>query len=189
MYATQELRDEHEGIMTALAVLDRLANEIEAGRTVSIDDLEQIVDFLKTFADRCHHGKEEDLLFPALERAGIPKENGPIGVMLTDHTHGREYIRAMSDALAGMREGKPDSGPAFASAAHGYVRLLSSHIEKENQVLFVMAERVLPPEEHDRLAKEFECVEQERIGPGVHERYHALLDRLRQEYLTPSKVR
>lgn len=188
MYATQELRDEHEGIKVALAVLDRLANDIEAGQWVHLDDLEQIVDFLKTFADRCHHGKEEDLLFPSLEKAGVPKEGGPIGVMLADHTQGREYIRAMSDALPGMREGKAESGQAFASAAHGYVRLLSSHIEKENQVLFVMAEQVLPPQEHDRLAKEFECVERERIGPGVHERYHALLDRWQKEYLEPQKV-
>lgn len=183
MYATQDLRNEHEGIKVALAVLDHLANEIEADRAVNVDDLEQIVDFLKTFADRCHHGKEEDLLFPALEAAGIPKENGPIGVMLADHTQGRDYIRAMNDALAGVREGAPADRKAFAVAAQGYARLLRDHIEKENNVLFVLAEQRLSPEEHVRLVEGFERIEQERIGPGVHERYHAMLDRLRDEYL------
>ena len=188
MYATQDLRNEHEGIKVALAVLGHLANEIEADRAVGFDDLEQIVDFLKTFVDRCHHGKEEDLLFPALEAAGVPKENGPIGAMLADHSRGREYIRAMNDALAGVREGLPADGKAFTAAAQGYVRLLSDHIEKENNVLFVMAEQQLPPEEHARLSEGFERIEQERIGPGVHERYHAMLDRLSAEYLTESEA-
>lgn len=184
MYATQDLRDEHEGIKVALAVLDHLANEIEANRPVSLDDLAQIVDFLKTFADRCHHGKEEDLLFPALEAVGVPRENGPIGVMLADHDLGRGFIRAMGEALAG----NPVDRKAFAVAAHWYAQLLTNHIEKENNLLFVMAERQLSPEEHARLAEGFERMEQERIGPGVHERYHAMLKRLEDQYLTePAK--
>lgn len=183
MYATQELRDEHEGIRIALAVLDHLADEAEAGRSVSADDIEQIVDFLRTFADRCHHGKEEDLLLPALERAGIPREDGPIGVMLADHDEGRTHIRAMSESIAGLREDAPGAKAAFASAARGYAQLLNEHIMKENSVLFVMAEQNLSPEEHTRLAEGFEQIEQERIGPGVHEQYHALLHRLQDKYL------
>src|SRR5450759_3612413 len=103
--------------------------------------------------------------------------------MLADHTRGREYIRAMNDVLAGVSGGTRADRMAFAVAAHGYARLLRSHIEKENNVLFVMAEKQLPAEEHARLAEGFERIEQERIGPGVHERYHALLHRLRDEYL------
>ncbi len=182
-YATQELRDEHEGIKVAIAVLDRLADDLEAGRTVEADDLDGLVDFIKTFADRCHHGKEEDLLFPALEKVGIPREGGPIGVMLTEHKCGREFVRGMADALPGIREGDPDARKAFASAAHGYVQLLTEHIEKENNILFCMAEQHLCEDEHARLTTEFERVEQERIGPGVHERYHALLDRLGEKYM------
>ncbi|MHB1001179.1 MAG: hemerythrin domain-containing protein [Armatimonadota bacterium] len=184
MYATQDLRDEHEGIKIALAVLDRLANDLEAGKTVELDDVEQLVDFLKTFADKCHHGKEEELLFPALEKAGIPVDGGPIGVMLTDHTHGREFISAMNSALPGLRKGDAGAVKTFADAAHGYVNLLNDHIVKENTVLFVMAEQRLSPEEHSKMAEGFECIEQERIGPGVHERYHAMLDRLQHKYLS-----
>lgn len=183
MYATQDLRDEHEGIKIALAVLDRLANDLEAGKTVDTGDAEELVDFLRTFADRCHHGKEEDLLFPSLEKAGIPKEGGPIGVMLTEHTHGRDYIKAMSEALPMLRQNDPAARSQFASAAHGYAQLLRDHIAKENTVLFNMAEKFLPPEEHTRLKEGFDRIEEERIGPGVHERYHAMLDRLRDKYL------
>lgn len=184
MYATQDLRDEHEGIKIALAVLDRLADDIGNGRTVDLDDVEQLVDFLKTFADRCHHGKEEDLLFPALEKAGIPREGGPIGVMLTEHTHGRDNILAMTEALPGLRQKDPDAQTIFAQAAHGYSRLLTDHIAKENMVLFVIAEQHLSPEEHARLKEGFDKIEEERIGPGVHEKYHAMLDRFQERYLS-----
>ncbi len=183
MNATDDLRNEHEGIKVALAVLDRLAGDLEAGRGADVDDVDAIIDFLRTFADRCHHGKEEDLLFPAMEKAGVPREGGPIGVMLTEHTHGREFIRAMADSLPGLRAGDPDARRTFAQAAHGYVRLLNDHIRKENDVLFTMADRHIPQEEQASLTEGFERIEQERIGPGVHERYHAMLDRLRDRYL------
>jgi hemerythrin-like domain-containing protein len=190
LYATDDLRSEHEGIKIALAVLEHLANEIQAGREVNLDDVEQLVDFLQTFADRCHHGKEEDLLFPALEKAGVPREGGPVGVMLSEHTHGREFIQTMNNALPGLRRNDAGAKSAFVKAAHGYVQLLSDHIEKENNVLFDLAERHLPSETHAQLSEGFEKIEQERIGPGVHERYHAMLDRLQDEYLTsPSKTK
>lgn len=189
MFATEDLRNEHEGIKVALEALRQMALEVQSEWVVSNVDLEQIIDFLKVFVDRCHHGKEEDLLFPALEMVGVAKENGPIGVMLAEHSQGREYIRAMSKALAGVIKGIPADRRAFVAAAQGYVQLLSNHIEKENNVLFVMAERLLSPVTHERLLKGFELIELERIGPGVHERYHLLLDQLRDKYpQTPDAV-
>ncbi len=183
MYATQELRNEHEGILVILEVLEQIAGEAAQGKAIDTEHAGQILDFLRTFADRCHHGKEEDLLFPALEAIGLPREGGPIGVMLTDHTQGRAYIRGMGDALERLRNGE-DAGTAFAAGAEGYVNLLRARIGKENQVLFVMAERMLPPETHAELARAFERVEAERIGPGVHERYHAMIHALQRVYLT-----
>ncbi len=182
MYATQQLRDEHEGIKVVLDVLEHLGREMALGHPVETDALAQIVDFLRTFADRCHHGKEEALLFPALEAVGLPRDGGPIGVMLADHTEGRMHIRAMVDALARLQAGD-DAGAAFADHALAYVRLLRAHIEKENQVLFVMAERLLPAKVHATLTAEFDRVEAEQIGPGVHERYHALIHELQERYL------
>lgn len=183
MYATQQLRDEHEGILVMLSVLDHLGHELLQGRQVNLTHLEQILDFLRTFADTCHHGKEEALLFPALQQAGLPTDGGPIGVMLHEHTIGREHIRGMREALDGLRANVPDAGPTFARHALAYVSLLRDHIAKENNVLFAMAERMLTPEEHQRLAKEFDRVEEEQIGPGVHERYHNLIHQLRDQYL------
>ncbi|HOF87500.1 MAG TPA: hemerythrin domain-containing protein [Armatimonadota bacterium] len=182
MYATDQLRAEHEGITVMLSVLERLADDVSAGRAVNLDHLAQVLDFLRTFADACHHGKEEELLFPALGRAGLPAEGGPVGVMLLEHTQGRAYIRGMADALEALRAGT-GGATSFAKNAYGYVQLLRAHIDKENDILFVMAERLLPPAVHAQLIGEFETVEQERIGDGVHERYHALIHELEAIYL------
>lgn len=183
MYATQDLRNEHEGVKIALAVLGRMADDIDSGCDVNIADVEQLMDFLKTFVDRCHHGKEENLLFPALEAAGVPRENGPIGVMLLEHVRGREYIQAMRESIVGVKEHSSADSRKFTEAARGYISLLSSHIMKENDVLFVMAEEQLSADEHQQLAEGFEEIEQQRIGPGVHEQFHAMLDRFSEEYL------
>ncbi|HEY3417223.1 MAG TPA: hemerythrin domain-containing protein [Armatimonadota bacterium] len=182
MYATQQLRDEHEGIKTVLSVLETLADEMQQGRQVNLDHLEQIIDFLRTFADRCHHGKEEALLFPALRDAGIPVEGGPIGAMLHDHDEGRGYIRGMVDALQRLHAGE-DARKEFAQNALSYVSLLRAHIQKENMVLFPMAEQRLSEGDHERLAHDFDKVEEEQIGPGVHERFHEMIHTLSEKYL------
>src|SRR5512147_1720406 len=95
---SQQLKDEHEGILLMLVILGKACAKLEKQQKVDLNHLEQMVDFFKIFADKCHHGKEEDLLFPEMEKAGIPKERGPIGVMLVEHGKGRDYVRGMNEA-------------------------------------------------------------------------------------------
>ncbi|MDR3553766.1 MAG: hemerythrin domain-containing protein [Syntrophobacteraceae bacterium] len=183
MNVTEQLRAEHEGILTMLQVLERISQQMSSGKPANLGHLEQIIEFLQVFADKCHHGKEEDILFPALEKAGIPREGGPIGVMLSDHSRGRNYIRAMREALEELKktEGGTDE---FVRAARGYIELLRGHIEKENNVLFVMGERNLSQEEQTRLFDQFEKMEQEKIGTGKHEAFHKMIDELSGVYLS-----
>lgn len=183
MYATQKLRDDHESILELLSVLECVGERLQANKPADLDHLAQILDFLTIFADRCHHGKEEDLLFVALEKAGIPKEGGPIGIMLAEHTEGRGYIREMTDALAKMRNGELGAGVSFGTAALEYAFLLRSHIDKENSVLFMIAEQHLPAEEHARLAAGFAQIEGERMADGGREKYYAMLHNLCDIYL------
>jgi hemerythrin-like domain-containing protein/uncharacterized protein (DUF2249 family) len=157
---TGMLRHEHELILRALALLEQIGRSLSAGKPVDRAALDWLIDFFKTFADRCHHGKEEQHLFPAMERHGIPREGGPTGVMLQEHELGRAFIR---DIASG-------DDRAIAEAIHGYVALLRAHIDKENDILFEMAEEVIPQEEQRTLAQAFEAVEQLVAGPGLHER-------------------
>lgn len=187
MYATDQLRDEHESIQVVLSVLERLSEDLQSKRTINLDHAAGILDFLRTFADRCHHGKEEDLLFPTLAARGVPVKNGPIGVMLSEHAQGRAYIRAMGEALKRERAGENGTRD-FVANALGYISLLRAHIIKENQVLFPMAERRLTAAEHSHLAIEFERIEKERVGAGVHEKYHALINDWQDAYLSVTRA-
>ncbi len=182
MKATGQLKEEHEGVKVMLAVLERVCRKLEETKHLDKEHFERILEFLKVFVDKCHHGKEEELLFPALAVAGVPKD-GPIRVMLQEHELGRKHIRSMSDAFAGFAAGDPSASGKMAKSGQDYIALLRDHIEKENHVLFAMADRLLPVEKQDELLEGFEKIEEERIGIGKHEEFHHLLEKLSAAYL------
>lgn len=182
MKPTDILKEEHELILEMLRVVNAACDRIESGVTPDAGHLASMIDFIRNFADKCHHAKEENLLFPALEKAGIPREGGPVGVMLHEHVLGRGYVKEMDDALKKLKAGEAKAVRHFTENARGYTTLLNAHINKENNVLFMMAEQRLSADEEKALMEGFERVEREEIGEGVHEKYHALLHGLRDAY-------
>jgi len=176
--AIVDLRHEHDAILSALGILDAMVAKLGGKRPPSREDLRGFIGFLKEFADKCHHGKEEGILFPALAKAGIPEQGGPIRQMLAEHVEGRAFIRSMESAI-----GTTVDGRAFTEAAQGYAALLRSHIAKENEVLFPAAERVLPAPDLDAIFERFEQHEETVIGHGRHEELHALLSDLKRRYV------
>ena len=181
--ATTILRDEHEAILKILGATEEAVRRISAGGKVRPETLNGLVEFIRLFADKCHHGKEEDLLFPLLESRGMPRAGGPTGVMLREHDEGRSLVRRMAEAAQACSWGE-DSQQKFAEAARLYVELLRQHIFKENNILFVMAENMLSAEEQEKLAAEFDRVELEKLGAGTHERLHASMEKLVAELAT-----
>jgi hemerythrin-like domain-containing protein len=178
MQATNILRQEHEVILKMLDGLDETARQLLAGVMAAPATLSGLIEFFQLFADRCHHGKEEDLLFPLLERKGLPRAGGPIGVMLSEHDLGRDLIKEMTAATADYERQPKAAGERWARAAQRYSMLLREHILKENEVLFRMAEEMLTPEEQTALAADFEKGEIEKMGAGTHERLHARMEKL-----------
>ena len=164
--ATAELRHEHEVILWALAVLERAADRLASGRPVSDSTLAELVQFLQTFADRCHHGKEEDQLFPAMRAKGV---GGTLAVFLEEHGEGRGYLRLLANGTGAAER---------ATAARRYVGLLRDHIQRENEVLFPMADQILDPGTHAALAGAYREVELQVLGPGGHEPLLSALARL-----------
>lgn len=176
--ATQTLRHEHDAILRMLDATEEAARHLTAGAPVEPHVLEGLLEFFRQFADRCHHGKEEDLLFPKLAEKGLPRNLGPIGVMLLEHDQGRALIQQMTLAAAEYQAGHEGAASRWAEAARAYAKLLREHIAKENNILFVMAERMLSAEEQQELSAQFETVELEKMGAGTHARLHRLMDRL-----------
>jgi len=183
MQATDELKKEHHGIELMLNILQSVSNRLDQGQQVAPDHLSGIMEFLTVFVDKCHHGKEEEFLFPALEAAGVPREGGPIGVMLKEHEQGRVLVSRLKGALAALQSGAVSNEAGVQAIVGEYVTLLSQHIVKENTVLFPMADEKLDANSDIELIEAFERLEKERIGVGKHEEFHALLHRLQDEYL------
>jgi len=175
---TEELKHEHRVIERVLRILEKASRRLEAGDSVPPEVFGKSIDFIRNFADKCHHGKEQDTLFPVLVEHGIPKEGGPIGVMLAEHDEGRAYVRGMAEALSKHRAGDVGAAADIAHNARGYAQLLEQHIQKEDNVLYPMAERVLSEEEKVELADKFEQVEREVMGEGKHEEYLRLVEGL-----------
>jgi len=182
MRPTEILKQDHKVINVVLDVLERIVSDIQAGEDFNVEDLEKITDFIRTFADKCHHGKEEDLLFPAMEKAGIPREGGPISVMLQEHDIGRNYVRGLAQAISDYKTGDRGSSNDIVDNAMDYVNLLREHIYKEDNILYMMADAHLDKSTEEDLIREFEKVEA-RMGEGVHERYHQLVEDLKEKYL------
>jgi len=178
-YASQDLINEHEGILFGLKILDKMRGMIGTKERLDPLDAGEMVEFFKLFADKCHHGKEEGLLFPEMEKAGIKNAGGPIGQMLAEHVEGRKHVSRM----AGAFEGNRFDAESFANAASDYILLLRSHIEKENQVLFPMGDKAIPIEIQNELLEKFEKHEEEVMGRGTHEKLHELLRRFEKKYL------
>ena len=183
MKATGELRSEHSGILHMLEILEAICDTKRTGETFPVDHMDDIIEFLRVFVDQCHHGKEEDFLFPELERTGVQREGGPIGVMLYEHEQGRKLVKEMAAALHALRESRQQDASDLQQHARAYIDLLRQHIEKENNFLFIMAEQRLSSKIQDDMADSFETLERERIGEGRHEAFHELMDQLSAVYL------
>ena len=166
--AMDMLRDEHRVILRGLVVLESAADRLAKGEALPEGCWERLIRLLRLFADLNHHAKEERHLFPALVKAGLPSEGGPVSVMLAEHAEGRQFIQAMETAEAGRR----------SEAARRYVRLLRDHIEKEHGVLFPLAEIVLEERAQNVLAHDFEAVEAEQGRDASIEHAEAEIERL-----------
>ncbi|MGN6731071.1 MAG: hemerythrin domain-containing protein [Candidatus Binatia bacterium] len=165
---TEILSDEHRVIERVLNALYRLT---AVPVNPSLEQWRKALEFLRNFADQCHHFKEEKILFPALEEHGIPREGGPIGMMLAEHEEGRGHVRSMIDAVEQVAKGNGAASTKLLDHARAYVTLLREHIQKEDDILFRMADEVIPEQEQRRILTEFEAHEAGEMGAGAHEKY------------------
>ena len=179
MRATETLMHEHRIIEKMLNVLSNYSIKMEQNKKVQPAQLRSCVDFIRTFADTCHHHKEEGVLFAEMEAHGMPTNGGPVGVMLAEHEMGRNYVRGMAQALDAYEKGTSGADKSFIENARGYIGLLSQHINKEDNILYPMAEDMLADMDAQILQR-FEDVEK-KLGTGVHEKYEAMVDQLEKD--------
>ncbi len=178
MKATEVLSAEHRVIERVIAALETGAWLLSQEGNIQPDFFIEASNFIKGFADGCHHMKEEGVLFKAMVANGMPLEGSPVAAMLHEHEMGREYTRGMRQAAERLKAGDQTARPEVIDNARHYAALLRQHISKEDQILFPMADSIIPVEQHAAVWDGFEHVEHEETGEGVHEKYLALAEEL-----------
>jgi len=185
MKPTDILTDEHRVIEQVLECLGIIVERAGTDRNLDGQSAREAVSLFRHFADRCHHAKEEDHLFPAMEARGFPREGGPTGVMIYEHGQARDHVRKMDESIEAASQGDPAAVQRFTQHARAYSNLLRNHIEKEDHCLYTMANQAFTDEDQQELLLAFEKVEAEEIGAGIHEKYVSIANELADRFGVP----
>ena len=174
---TDILEQEHRFIEKVVGAMPALIKVLEAGQGIEAGLLQDTVEFMRTFADRCHHGKEETHLFPVLVGKGVPDTGCPIGGLTAEHQQGRALVKELAAAVEAYGAGDASAKESLVKSLRGVVGLYPNHIWKEDYLLFPMTNKVLGPGDQQDLLEKFEAVE-EAIGRDVHQRLEQLAEML-----------
>jgi hemerythrin-like domain-containing protein len=176
--ATKNLEDDHIYVLKLTDVMKVLVSSEKA----DVDNVENIIDIIRNFADGLHHAKEENLFFPALEKKGFSAQQGPVAVMLHEHIQGRSYVKGISHNLDLFKKGNKEALTAVHQNMSAYADLLVNHIAKENNILFRMADKSLSDAEQKDLLSRFEEIEMKRPAGSKVNDYVDRIKLLAQTY-------
>lgn len=182
MEAIEILVKEHDSILKVIEITEKILGNNNS-RDVNINHVENIIDFIQNFADKYHHLKEEDVLFMEMGRNGMSKESGPISVMLAEHNEGRNYVQNALKAVEKYKAGDADSFEQIKDQLLNYCELLTNHIYKENNILYPMAERLLPDNLKVEIAEEFENSQKSTLNNEYFDKYMKLVEDYSELYL------
>ena len=177
---TEILEEEHHFIQKVVGAMAVLAERLEQGETVGAEKLQRVVDFMRTFADKCHHAKEETHLFTLLEKRGVPVRGCPIAILTAEHQRGRALVSTLASATEMYAKDVASAKKNLVETLKALTELYPGHIWKEDYLLFPMTNKVLSAEDQKDLGEKFEMVEK-TIGADVHERFEKLAEMLEQE--------
>jgi hemerythrin-like domain-containing protein len=180
MNAIHTLMDEHRIIERTLDALDGYATALDRGGEVDREDLGRFVTFVRGYADRYHHGKEEAILFAQMAESGFSREAGPLAAMLAEHDLGRRLVGALAVLADGPWPLEVEDRRRAVDAARAYTRLLRAHILKEDHVLYPMAIHHLSPDAKGIVAES--CTRFERAEADERARLLRLADELAERY-------
>ncbi len=171
---TQVMVDEHKLILRMIALVEQNTELLEQGRFRNWQFYLDAVDFIRNYADRFHHAKEEDVLFAELIKNGMPEKQSPIEAMHMEHDQGRVHVRAMEEAAQKALDGETGQAAIIAEHAKGYAALLRGHIEKEDDILYPLAERLLPEDVRARMLLAYGQAEAKT--PELEEKYVRMVE-------------
>ena len=167
---TKILVDEHQHILKVINALIKECNDLESGKKIDKDFFTKAIDFIRNYADKFHHAKEEDILFVELCKDTVSMHCNPVEQMLHEHELGRNFVKGMEDGING------DNKEKVIENARGYAYLLQDHISKEDGILYPMADEVLDQSIQDSMLAKFKEVETNKFDSNTKEKYLSLAE-------------
>ena len=191
MKATEILKHEHQTILLVIAAVEKEVTSINNTGEIHAQTIREMADFLKNFVDRCHYVKEEKHLFVIICRRGMSMKTGPLAlpVMIQEHEQSRGFVCAIAEAVADKSVHDAATIQKIKENMAAYAQLLRTHIDKENNFLYVMADRILDIHDQEALCSAFDKVNTEEMGEGVQEKYHSWIEKLINKDFPESSVR
>ena len=177
MQARGPLMIEHRLIERMIGQIDRMLSRIKADKRVDPYRIDTAVDFIRIYADRTHHGKEEDILFRKLAEKGLSATDQVLmEELIEDHVHGRKITGALVDANNRYRQGEENALQEITAKLQELVDFYPKHIEKEDKIFFPASRRYFTEKEDQAILQEFWSFDREMI----HHKYRAVVDELEQ---------
>lgn len=174
MKPTEKMSEEHKHILKVVSSLEKECAKLKNGSDINKEFFAKAIDFVRNYADKFHHAKEEDILFVELNKEGVLTHCNPTHQMLHEHDLGREFIKNLETGVTQNDKEK------VIENAQGYAQLLKEHIMKEDDILYPMADQSLDEEAQKRLAEQ--CIAAEaKFEEGTEERYIKLAEELEQQ--------
>ena len=176
---TQVMVDEHQLILRMISLVEHNTALLAEGKFRNWEFYLDAVDFIRNYADRFHHAKEEDVLFTELVMNGMPEKQSPIEAMHMEHDQGRAHVQAIEEAAQKALGGETGQVAVIVEHATGYAALLRGHIDKENDILYPLAERVLPEAVRNRMLAAYETAGAKT--PGLEQKYLQMVQAYEQQ--------
>ncbi|MGA8732973.1 MAG: hemerythrin domain-containing protein [Terriglobales bacterium] len=175
--ATEELEHEHRIIQQVVGGMAIIIEKLESGKEIDPAVLTDLSEFMQTFGDKCHHGKEEDYLFKLLEKKGVPVSGCPLAVLLHEHEKGRGLLADLKLASETYIRAPHAGKEALIGTLRRLIELYPAHIWKEDYLLFPMTNKLLSESDQEELRAQFEQHDSE-IGIDVHHGFEQLAGRI-----------
>lgn len=184
MYSINIMVSEHDNIMKFNKVVRNACLEILQGMEPCPEDFHKMISFIRNYADKHHHGKEEHILFKEMQQ-----HLGNIGTnlithgMLVEHDLGRLYTSELEAAVNEYSKSKSlDSKLDIVTNAVGYTKLLERHIDKENKLVYTYAEKNLSQDILKDVDVRVEEFEKQADANNISKTYLTILDELSKKY-------
>jgi len=178
LQARAPLMIEHRLIERMIYVIDRKLKLVELTKEIDSLFVDLAVDFIRTYADRTHHGKEEDILFRTLGNKNLSNiDRQVMNELIEEHALGRKITKALADANLQYRNDNDSALAAVTAQLHTLIEFYPKHIEKEDKIFFPASRAYMTDEEDQAMLAEFMDFDRKMI----HEKYNAVVRSLEQE--------